>query len=221
MEHGIIKKFHDQKEPDFDPENGVVYDSGSEGQKRYMQFKEMEKRNENIGTQEAVYNIIKEAINQINDIKLEDFVKDDPEQIKLLMEKKDLAKRMIEETNFKIIEYVDAIKTRIDKQDYTDGNKDLTEIKMLDQAQSIKHNALIDTIKKTIRFISHTFGDISEEAIEEWNENLESRGTKILFPKRVKFNEKIICPENINLNDRHQIADWAIHLYSALTKIKK
>lgn len=84
----------------------------------------------------------------------------------------------------------------------------------------MKHDALISSLHSAIRFIAHTFGNISEEAIDNYREEAERNGRLFLEAERVNLPENIICPDGMNINDRKVIAKWSATLYGSISRLK-
>jgi len=219
----IIRSYHNHQEPDFDPETGVVLSPGSEAFKRYQLFKELESGNNESGI-EAVKKI-ESVLSLIKEVRIDPAFRNNPEQISLLEKNKGNAKNKIRDVLSNIEEYIASIRALDDvkqsKESYTTEEAFIEKKQDADSFRTLKHDVLIKNLHATIRFIAHTFGDISEKAIEKWEEDLDERGIPLLFVERKKFPNKIICPDSLNLNDRKQITTWAYQIYYSLSQLKK
>jgi thiol-disulfide isomerase/thioredoxin len=218
MGESIIAQFHNQKDGNFNPESGAIETVSSKKIDALLDTYDQEA--------EKTENHMKASIRAINNAELEQTFEKNKEQKSLLKKRKEEARKMILEVLHSIENYILAIK----KLEYIkeDGDKYDQKIflqlkKDADAFRTTNHNALISKLKATIRYVTHTFGDINESAIEKWEENLEKLGQKILMVdrKKSKISSKAICPDNINLDDRNQIAEWAVKLYHSLSQIKK
>jgi len=168
---------------------------------------------------------INETVNLIKDTKLESDYLQDKEQKILLKKIKEQAIGKILEVFKDINEYMETIRALDEGKNLRDSEnqKDYLEnIDNLENSRKRKHNALIADFQSTIRFISYNFAQIGEEAIEKWEDDKEERGFVALKAERKEFPKKVICPENINIKDRKQIAAWAVKVFTiSLDKIKK
>ncbi|HRY36554.1 MAG TPA: hypothetical protein P5230_01570, partial [Candidatus Magasanikbacteria bacterium] len=90
------------------------------------------------------------------------------------------------------------------------------EHERLGKSRTASHNVLLDAIKKTIRYINFNFGDINRNLLDKWEEEQEERGNMVLDVKRIKFPKNIICPDDVNLDDRKSLGAWAIKLTDVL-----
>jgi len=209
-EMSMIAAFHNQKDPDFN-EKTMIEETKLEKNQNY----ELEK----------VESLIKETADLIKKITLEDDYSDNIEQQELLLKAKKDAKNKILEVLNDIKEYMMSILTSDEVKLEAESAEQEYYLKKLENADEIrkrKHNALISDLQSTIRFISHNFAQISEKAIEKWEEEREEKNLPILKAKRLKFPKNIICPDNVNIRDRDQVADWAAKTFAvSLEKIKK
>lgn len=217
--HEEMKFFLDQS--DSNPETGIVYGSGTPEHKEHWKKKEI---SEAETVADKLESQIKDSINLIDSVELDLAIVNDPEQKNLLQNKKETAKKMIRTVLDDVADYT-SIKKRMDyvreKGDREDSEKWREENHRMEDMRKIKHDALVTDLISLIRFVSHNFGKISEKAIEKWEEEQEEKGVPILHIKRIKFPDKIICPNSVDLRDRTSIGKWAIELGYALEKIKK
>lgn len=190
-----IAYFHDQKN---EPETFGQW-SEEKGREREKESNEIK--------------ILKETLKNIENAELEDYVANDEEQIKLLEKRKKEAKDMIYNLIERIQEYIKMVNVNLAAQRTTEKDKAfVARLEETDKKRTRLHNALIDSLRITIRNISHNFANIDDKSLEKWEEHLEKHNQDLLLVKRQEFPEKIVCPENIDLNDRHAIAQWASKL---------
>jgi hypothetical protein len=228
-EESLVAKFHNQKEPDFDPETGKIYEVGGTGFKRYQDFllkKEENKSSDTSKNQEGGLRFEKQIANlimTIENVKLDPLYGSDEGQKELLKQKKDQAKKMIGGVLDDIVEYMDTIDSFYQvkmKREDTDQEIFLTEMKNAEDRRASKHNALISGLYSAIRFISHTFGNISDEAIDNYREEAEKNNRPFLEVMRVDLPENILCPDGMDINDRKAIAKWSATLYDSISNLK-
>jgi|GEM_PF-902667 len=169
--------------------------------------------------------VINETVSLIKNISLEDEYLQDKNQKALLVKTKQQAIDKIFEVFKDTKEYMMAIRTLDECKNLRDSENQrdyLKNVENLDNARTRKHDALIADFQSTIRFISYNFSQISEGAIDKWEEEREEKGLPILKVKRMKFPKKILCPEKVNIKDRKQITTWATKVFTiSLEKIKK
>lgn len=218
MSESITAQFHNQRDGGFDPESGVIKSPSSKNFDDLLG--EYDKEAESMEKQ------VQDVIKAINTVRLDSSFSKDQEQVQLLKQKKEDAKKMISIVLESIESYVMAIKSLEQMKENKESHDQKTFLQLkknADSLRSTKHNVLISNIKSAIRFISHTFGDISPKAIEKWEEKAEESGDTILMVDRksASFPAKVICPTSLNLNDRDQIASWAVKLYHSLSQLKK
>jgi hypothetical protein len=223
-EPSMLAKFHNQKEADFDPKTHVIYGAGDEGMIKNEELKNITNNNKEIGETGLLEKQIEDVLVLIDTAEIEDLYKEEKEQHVLMEKKKKYAKDKILEV-LKNIEFyhsaimaLDNVKLEKDAFDQEIYVKKLIEA---DTYRKQRHDTLLLSVQSTIRFIAHNFSEISEEAIEKWEQGLEERNLPILHAKRVKFPENIICPDNINVHDRKQIAKWANQLWTSLGEFRK
>jgi hypothetical protein len=216
--------FHNQKKGDFDPETGIVYETGTDKFEKYQELLEKEKITENLGNNSKVEKHIENLISRINSLEVNSLYKNDEEQIKLLKQRKLQSKNLIGDVLKKAEEYLETIRRMYNisiKKDEMEGYDYRKELENADMVRRNSHDALIADINIANRFISKNFGKISEEAIEEWEETEENAGRKVLHAKRIELPPNVICVDNVNLNDRKSITDWAIQISQSLSEMKK
>jgi hypothetical protein len=218
-----LSHFHNQKEPDFNPETGMVNSPWSDEQKKHNQFQDSKRFSEEVGNTSALEKQIEDVIELIDNIELDPKFRNDKTQIELLKKTKDGAKIKIREIlsyleNYMVaVNQLDTVKT--EKKNY-DEEKYQIIFKKAEDDRELRHKILFSALLSTIKFISHSFGEISEEAIEKWEDEREEKNLPILHVKRVKFPDKVLCPDNVNLKDRKGIYPWAVQLSYSLGKLK-
>ncbi len=224
MPSDYLNYFHNQKDSDFDPSTGGINNPVSKKHLNYEALKESEKIDKEIGNSFQLEKQIEEIIKLIDDIELDTAFQNDKEQMELLKKTKGEAIEKIREVlkcieNYMIaIHRLDTVRIAMDKYDqktYKQRHEDAENDRVM------KHKLLFDAVRSAIRFISHSFGEISEEAIEKWEEERTKWMLPILHITRVKLPEKVICPENVDLVDRKKnIYHWAVQLAHSLGKLK-
>jgi hypothetical protein len=155
---------------------------------------------------------IQHVIQRIDAVTLEPDYADDEQQQHLLEDAKRKARVMIEKTLQKAAEYIDIVAQQVKDSNQGVAGADRETVKARVIASDIrrtqKHNAFMSDLRSTIRFISHVFGDISEEAIDRWMESLEERGGTYIHTNRVPLPRNVLCPDSIDLSNRKSIAAW-------------
>lgn len=215
--------FHDQKSVDHPSGEYPVVDSVIQArwerdEERRKQYSESIKKNIENPESQTEESVLEETLNKINQAELEDVFKDDAEQKQLLEIRKKQAKEMIKGVIDKAMEYIDKVEVnvmsqRMDASDET--KKQLVEAS--DRNRTYAHEALLDSLRSSIRNISHNFGNINEEAIEQWGDFLEKHKQKLLMVKRQDFPKNVVCPDNVNIKDRYSVAEWAGRLQESLS----
>jgi hypothetical protein len=162
---------------------------------------------------------IKETLSFIQSIQLTE-QESEIEKIKL-EEAKKTAQRMISELLSKAKEYIDYVaysdqKSKSIPLQFSDPKDRREKAIELNDTRSEKHNALIDQLQDTLRFISYNFNVIAPSAEQKWKETLAQEGKTPLKIKRIPFPAGILCPESLNIRDRKQIAKWAFDLTKEL-----
>lgn len=164
---------------------------------------------------------IKEILTCIDSVTLEPEYVHDPEQVKLLQLKKQQAKELIQDLLQRdVVEYVSCVreynKARVDVQQQS---MDIDTFISYDNRRTIKHNALIDRIRIVSRFIRNNFGELTDEELDDYEEQLESRGETYLHVQRIVLPRNVICPDYINLTIREEITDWALDIHRSLAEL--
>jgi hypothetical protein len=181
-----------------------------------------EQEQESAGQNTHVYHL-KNILSLIQNISIEERYRDDPEQEELLKKKKDQAIKLIKDVLNKIGEYlavianiasIEASKDEYEPAAYRKKYQDT------DQQRRIYHNALISNINIVNRFLVNNFGRTKEEIIEEWENREIEAGRPVLYANRIDFPENIICPDNMNLEDRDQVRKWAEQVGKYLSELK-
>lgn len=101
------------------------------------------------------------------------------------------------------------LKKGTDKESIKDYQK---ENERLEKRRTASHNVLIDAVKKAVGYINYNFSDMRTDILDDWEEEQEKRGKIILDIKRIKFPKNVICPDNVELDDRISIREWAFKL---------
>lgn len=220
MEFGELALFHNQKKGGFNPKTGEIFAPGSSEHRRHEEYltflKELETKSEK---EPDSIKQIKDVVTAIKKARLNKNSQNDEVQKELLKKNQESALSLIKEVLVAIQEYV-AIVEKMGRINYADNDYDVEKMKRTDELRTKKHNALISSLTSTIRYINNTYGNISEEAIDIWEEQLDEKGIEMLDVKRIDLPEKSICPNNVDLNDRKSIAKWAFNIYTHLTKLE-
>jgi len=165
--------------------------------------------------------LLKETEEKIDNAKLAEEYVNDEAQKELLKIKKEAVKKMIMNVIKKINDYVEAVNANVLTQrnmsSFADQAKFKEALIASDQARFLAHNALLDNLRSTARNISYNFGHISEGALAEWQDKLADKGQMYLHVSRQDFPKNVICPDYVDLADRHLVAEWAGKLQQALT----
>ena len=221
FDHEQFRALHNQKTGDFNPETGVLYDQQSEKFKDVVTFKEKERVEKEVGPVGKLEEKVKKVLNKLDSAKLLPEAQNDLNQQKLLQEKVKIAKGLLQEVLASVGEYVDSIKEMGEtKADI--GSDDFKErLAVSDGYRRMKHNKLIDSINITNRFISNTFGNISEPQLDNYLRKEKSDNRPVVMVERMNLPKNIFLPDYIDTNRREQVMDWAIAIESELSKIKK
>jgi len=219
-----IAFFHDQKSPGaFMPDGRLSKDSIHRGfwdEQRQRESKEVKEK------QVLEIKIIKDAVYKIINAKLEPLAIGDAEQENLLIKRKEIAKKMLKDLFDAIINYYNYVQSNVIAQRQAvsaEIDKDIAMNLLIqsEEDRKIKHDSLISNLQSAIRFIVHTFGKVSESALEKWEETLEKRGEPLLYVERQDFLKNVICPDDINIRDRYNIAEWAWRVFEALPYLEE
>lgn len=204
----------------------LFYRKHGYGAGEYHQDKKLQSFYENEEEQKGKINALdhlKNTLSLIENINIDEQHQEDKEQIELLHKKKEQARQMIRVVLRKTGEYLEIIarmknlEARKEEYEPSAYRKMFMEI---DQLRKIKHEALMSDINIANRFMMKNFGKASDEVIEMWgNEEIEA-GRQMLFARRIDFPKNIICPDDIDLNDRNQIRRWAVQIGGYLSELK-
>lgn len=176
-----------------------------------------------MGESSALEDIIATSVLILKNIDLKSGAVGDEEQVELLDKRKKFALNKVSSILQDIKNYVIAItaldtvkaqRENLSQQDY------LAQFDRADGYRRQMHNSLMRNMNSTISYIQYNFGKISEKALEKWEEEQEEKDIPILDIERVTFPPKVICPENIDLEDRKQITAWAVQLALSLGQLK-
>lgn len=218
-----IAQFHNQKDPNFNTENGVIFSGGQEYEKYALYLTEIE-RADTTPEKSSLEKHLGGVINLIDNLSLDKNSKDDPAQFDILNKKREQAKKLISQVLVKVGEYIATRqKTELAKNhgDLEDPQKYKDELEGSDRTQRVAHNALIDSINMTNRFLNLNFGVTDDEVIKNWQNQEKLSGRPVAQVERVAWPKNIICPDEINLKDRNSIAQWAQELYKNVALNKK
>ena len=180
-------------------------------------------RDKTVGESSALEDIIATSVLILKNIDLKSGAVGDEEQVELLDKRKKFALNKVSSILQDIKNYVIAItaldtvkaqRENLSQQDY------LAQFDRADGYRRQMHNSLMRNMNSTISYIQYNFGKISEKALEKWEEEQEEKDIPILDIERVTFPPKVICPENIDLEDRKQITAWAVQLALSLGQLK-
>lgn len=224
MHHDDVKRYHNQKTPDFNPDTNVIYGAGEKGHIKHHLYEESVVRDKTIGEASALEDIIAKSVLILNNIDLNPESNNDEEQVQLLEKRKKFAfgkiSSLLEDVNQYVIS-ISALDTV--KQQREDINQDdyLIQLERADKYRKQRHDSLIQSLQSTIKYIQYNFGKISEKAQEKWEEEQEDKGLPILDVRRMEFPPKVVCPESIDLSNRKHITAWAVQLALSLGQLKK
>jgi hypothetical protein len=185
-------------------------------------LEEVERYKEKRGELKEVEKIVSETVKLVKGAKLDEDYLNDDEQRLLLDKTKEATLNKILEVFKDIKEYMLAVRTLDEAKKRRDTTGEEWRVDNAEKVRTKKHNALMSDFQSTIRLISFNFAQLSEKAIENWEEEREEKGLPVLKAKRMKFPPKILCPEYIDIRDRKQISQWAIKVFVvSLEKAKK
>lgn len=222
--HDVIKGFHNQKTPDFNPETNVLYGAGEKGHIKHHLYEESIARIKTIGETVELEDLIAKSVLILNNINLNQESSDDEDQIKLLEKRKKFAmskiSSLLEDVNHYVIS-INALDTVKQQRDDINQEDYLAQLERADRYRKQRHDSLIQSLHSTIKYIQYNFGKINEKALEKWEEEQEEKGFPILDVRRVEFPPKVVCPESIDLNNRKHITAWAVQLALSLGQLKK
>lgn len=219
-----IRRLHDQKSGDFDPETGVVYDWDSQNFDKAVTFQVASESMDKVGSVNQAEQKIVSVIDSLEAIKLTPELAENTEQQKLLNQKLKTMKGLIEECLDYAVDYVQSIRLMskvklsdkdLSREDYID------ELKTSDEARRLKHNALIDSLKIANRFLQNNFANMPQDKYEQFVATEKKSGRAVLEVERQDFGKNGLVSDNLNLNDRDQVKDWAILITDSLDQIKK
>lgn len=219
-----VKFFHDQKHNDFDTETGITYSGGYKNTNNLI-FNDDGEREKEIGGQKELRVQIDNVIATINSLQLKDGFQNNQEQIELLKNKKEIAKKLIFDIFTKITKYVDDVREteRLFAREKEDdlGNTLCRELTEASKLRRMSHQSLIESISIAKRFIENNFGIIEENAQKDWEKNETTAKRNIAHVKRMQFGQNVVCPALMDIKDREQVAAWAFQIYETLLSIKK
>lgn len=222
----LVGRFHDEWDPMHWQHDKKMYELTSSWLEEDLAREKAELENsETLDAQSALAHI-EMLIKQLKNAQLETEAQDDREQQRLLHDAKQLATDLMRKVLVAVRNYMSAIQTleatkRRSAESYGELKDYINDLKQCDEARTRNHDALIHRLNTAIRFISHTFGRISEDAQEQWEEEREARMLPILRVKRITLPSHVICPTSVNLHNRISIGTWASHLYDSLTVLEK
>ena len=100
---------------------------------------------------------------------------------------------------------------RYNKANIPGDERNQEEFLQADSSRTSAHNALMEHIRGTIRYIRDQFSVLSEGELDDIEERLESKGQALLPVNRVVFPggpEKIFLPRYADLAVRETITQW-------------
>lgn len=100
---------------------------------------------------------------------------------------------------------------RYNKANIPGDERNKEEFFQADSSRTSAHNALMEHIRGTIRYIRDQFSVLSEDELDDVEERLESKGQSLLPVNRVVFPggpEKIFLPRYADLAVRETITQW-------------
>jgi uncharacterized phage infection (PIP) family protein YhgE len=214
-----IKMFHSEEIPDHNPETGEIYAPGTEGYKKCHQYLEKIARNKEVGDSTEAVKHIKDLVGQIKSVKLRNESQASQEELTQLKDLKRQATRHLSLLLDDVANYIGSI-TAMDREGKASPESRDYDYELrakLDDERQRKHNILINRINSAMSFISHAFGNINEDAIDEWEEENDIT----INIERIDLPDKIFFSDKINYKDRKQVTAWAMQVYEGLTALKK
>lgn len=224
FDHETFRRLRDQKSGDYNSETHVVYEADQADYDKglaYQQKVESIDRAGNVNDAEAR---ISNLIDKLNTVILLPEYSNNEQQQKLLHNKVDMMKKLVEQSLDCAVEYVDSIR-RMSKikigQDEMTREDYLNDMQESDAERRTKHNALIDSLKIANRFLQNNFGNIAPERKQKFIDNEKKSGRQVLEVERLDFGKNGLVSDKIDLNERDQVKDWAIVVVDSLEQIKK
>lgn len=91
----------------------------------------------------------------------------------------------------------------------------------VNEVRTRAHDALMSHMKATIRNIFREFSKMSDDELEDIEEQLESVNKKLLPIERMNFpgNEKIFLPPYVNFSNRKSISQWVEDIRRRISNI--
>jgi hypothetical protein len=213
-----IAFFHDQKHGDVNSDTGELYGLISPEYAARTSFYEAERRekakNEK-GAEDPEKNLRK-VVELVDRAELEDACKNNEEQKELLRGKKEIVKEMLEETAQFIAVYSD-IATRYISPEI--GSPDGKKTRATHAERMKAHGNLLESLEYLTKFLKNNFGLMDEEQLGSFKKNEIRNGRQVALIKRFEIPKNGIMPDDLNFNDRTEVADWAFDIYGSLQRI--
>ena len=193
-----IAQFHDQKSGGFDDKTGIMYEPDvlEKDYNKWLDFLAYaEKRLMKESEKTPKYDLIKDTLEKIDQIKLGEFSIDDPEHENILEKQKTQAKQLIDTVISKAIEYYQYVLA----QQALKAEGDVKAIEISDSRRRYLHNALIDALRIANRYIYRHFAALNAEQLAQFEEQEEEKGHEVIDVVRLPFGEKVFVPKEVNL----------------------
>ncbi len=182
--------------------------------------KQKKKAPEQSREQEKVPEVLQRVIEVANKVHEATLQQSTPEAAAELKKRKEQARELINEVLSQVTDYTNAIagleRTAARMAYATDLVKARRHTENADKRRTRAHNSLMSKIASATRYIQFNFGEISETALGDWEDDQEEKGEMLLEVNRVKFPQPLFSSHT----NRYEVTDWAVRLNAAMTTHK-
>jgi len=192
---------------------------------KYDKLKEVWRRDERLGTSEEAEKRFNELINKINNIRIDPEFKDNPGEIELLKAAKQKAEELLTISLLPKVKLYIIARNASEKLKRESGDYETKEYQRkyidADKNRKLAHNALISDLHSAIRYIRLRFAEMDEDDIYEWEAEEEKAGRKPVHAKRIKMDGNLLIRDDLDVNDREIVEDWAEQINNTSELFKK
>jgi hypothetical protein len=215
---GEIAYFHDQKNGDVNSDTGELYGLTSPEYAARTSFYEKDRREKekNEKGAESPEKNLKKVVELVDNAELEDTCRDNEEQKQLLQRKKEIVKEMLEETAQFIAIYSDVV-TRFINPEIGSPDGKQTIITHTDRMKA--HDNLLESLEYLTKFLKNNFGLMNDEQLGAFKSSEARNNRHVALIKRFKVPKNGIMPDNLNFDDRTEVANWAFDIYGELQRV--
>jgi hypothetical protein len=215
-----IAFYHNQKKGDVNSETGEMFGLTSPEFADRVVFYDQERKKGNPEAKKESIENVKLVLDKVEAAGLQEDFKNIEEQKKLLIQKKEIVKELMIELREFIEKYIDVV-SRFNRPERDLASNEESRTTATHTERMKAHNNLIEHLENISFFLKKYFGLMDEEKFELFKNGEKINNRDVVMIERFEIPKNGILPNNLNMDDRNDIRDWAFNIYESLLNLKK